>query len=424
MLPRAVFFTFLLALTSAILPAVLPYQRVQGQSFSAPLADSLSNQAQISLITVLPGDALYSMFGHSAFRVHDSVTGIDETFNYGTFDFSNPVSFALKFAYGQMDYMLSTEPFDRAMLVYSQYENRPVIEQVLNLTPAQRNAVYRFLRINALPENRTYRYDFLFDNCSTRLRDVLEDVLGNQVRFAPEPDPGLSFRRLLDPYILDRRFLDLGFDLLLGLPTDRIATPREATFLPLILMGSFDQARVDSNGVSRPLVAQTDTLYWYPGGGSVERDFPWPGVMFWTLFAVGVVLAVVEYRRGGSSRAGRWFDGILYGAVGLAGVLMWVMWLFTQHTVTSANLNVLWAWPTHFAAAIFILRRKNPGWLRVYLLAAAGVTTVVVAGWWFWPQDLHAAALPICLLLIVRSTARAIRVSQPSAEPSFATGKA
>ncbi|HET6567484.1 MAG TPA: DUF4105 domain-containing protein, partial [Rhodothermales bacterium] len=327
---------------------------VPGEVRGQQMGPVLSDQAQLSLITVLPGDELYSLFGHSAFRVYDPATGVDELFNYGTFDFSNPVTFALKFAYGKMDYMLSTTSYPREAYLYATYEKRPIIEQVLNLSPDQVRVVYQFLQTNALPENRTYRYDFLFDNCSTRLRDVLTTTLDGDVRFAPVPDPNESFRHLLDPYVADRPFLDLGFDLLLGMPTDRVATPREATFLPDYLMASFAHAKVTVDGTIQPLVARTDTVFWTPSRGRKQAALPYPAILFWLVFAGGAVLTYLEVRRGGPS--GRVFDGVLFGIVGLVGLLIAFMWFVTEHTVTAWNLNLLWAWPTHLVAAVYIWR--------------------------------------------------------------------
>lgn len=392
--------TLCLLVTSAIV--VLP-QRANAQN-----PTNLSNEAQISLITVLPGEELYSLFGHSAFRVYDPVLGIDELYNYGTFDFRDPISFGFRFALGELDYMLSTESYPRSVYAYANFENRAIVEQVLNLSPAQIQEVYRYLAINALPENRTYRYDFLFDNCSTRLRDVLEDTLGDDVLFASEPDPEKSFRNLLDPYISDRPFLDLGFDLLLGLPTDREASPREATFLPLILMESFEHATVQSGGETRPLVARTDTVYWTAGSGTPDASLPWATILMWIVFLAGAAVTISELR---SARPvnGR-VDAVLFGAVGVVGLLALFMWFFTEHNVTTNNLNLLWAWPTHLIAALFLWRKKNPDWFQWYFGAAAIVNTLVAVIWWLWPQELHPATFPIIVLLAVRSAWRTYKL--------------
>lgn len=375
------------------------------------LPTTLSDEARVSLVTILPGDAVYSAFGHSAFRVHDPAQGLDVSFNYGTFDFADPL-FLPRFVYGELDYFLSVASFPRALRYYAQVEQRPVVEQTLALTAAQRQAVYDYLVWNARPENRTYRYDFLFDNCSTRLRAVLEQTLPDEVAFAPRPAPEASFRHLLDPYVADRPWLDLGFDLLLGTPTDRRPTPREATFLPDVLLASFDHATVAADGDRRPLVARTDTLVWPAAYAPTVGGRSWPATLLWALFAAGLVAVAAARRRGAAVRR-RWPDVLLFGLAGLLGLVMLLMWFATLHHVTAHNWNVLWAWPTHLAAAVVLARGRAPRGLRRYFAATAVVTLSGVLAWPLLPQALHPAVLPLMLLLALRAAWLAHRLPTP-----------
>lgn len=360
----------------------------------------LSDEAQLSLITVRPGDAVYSMFGHSAVRVYDPVQGVDVAFNYGTFDFGNPLVFVGEFAYGKLDYFLNVESYPAAVAHYGEVEHRPIIEQVLNLSPGQQQAVFDFLRINALPENRYYRYDFFFDNCATRIRDVFEDVLGDAVQLAPA-DPGLTFRQLIDLYASETPFLDAGMDMGLGLPADRIATPRETMFLPDYLQQALAGAIINIDGSAQPLVARTDTIAWSAERASVEPVWPWPTLLGWLFFGLGLVLTVLDGRSKNPSR--RLFDSFLFGVVGLAGLLIVFLWFISLHTVTQHNLNLLWAWPTHVLLAIALRRQWEPSWLWMYLAATAFATLVVLIGWPFWAQALPAIVLPLTLLILMRS---------------------
>lgn len=383
--------TFLLFLVVLALPA-------SGAPTQSP--PSLSERARVSMLTILPGDALYSAFGHSAIRVRDPKQGIDRIYNYGTFDYRDPF-FVPKFMYGQLDYFLSVAGYKPAMRQYYALE-RPVIQQMLNLRPAQRQALFRFLEINARPENRFYRYDFLFDNCSTRVRDALEAALGDSVRFDYRASSPGTFRHLLDPYVRNRPWLDLGFDLMLGPPTDRKATPREAMFLPRYLMRAFDGATIRSSGEWKPLVTQRDTVFWVAGRSFAPPAAPaWPSLLFWTLLGLGVADALWRlYRRADVPHVA---DAVLFGAVGGTGLLMLFLWVIAEHKVTNQNWNLLWAWPTHLWAAWALARGVQRTPLQRYLSAAAGVAVVVVLGWFFWPQDLPSAALPLTLLLGVRA---------------------
>ncbi len=366
---------------------------------------ALSDEARISLITILPGEAVYAVFGHSALRLYDPVLGLDVSYNYGTFDFGDPLVFVGRFSYGKLDYFLSVQSFPQAADHYWHVEGRPLIEQVLNLSAAQREALFRFLEINARPENKFYRYDFFFDNCSTRIRDVLEQVLGEAVQFAPAPDPGLSFRGLIDPYLAGKPFVHLGVDLGLGAPADRLATPRETTFLPLYLMASFDHATVRIDGQTGPLVARTDTVAGVAARAAPEPAPPWPAIFGWALLALGLVLTLRDVR---ARQVGhRLFDGLLFGVAGVAGLLVAFLWFVSLHQPTRGNLNLFWAWPTHLVAALALAGRARGRWLRIYLAAAALATLVLLLGWPLWPQALPPAVLPLLLLLAVRGAALA-----------------
>ncbi len=380
-----------------------------------PARAQLSDEAQFSLITILPGKDVYSLWGHSALRVYDPVAGIDTAYNYGTFSFGDPLVFVAKFSYGQLDYILSRQSYPALADASWHRQGRPVIEQVLRLDAAQRNTLFRFLENNALPENRTYRYNFLFDNCSTRIRDAFETHLGDAVTFAPEPDPGLSFRHLIDPYATENPFLDFGMDLGLGLPADRIATARETMFLPMYLMEAFDHATVRIEGQPQPLVARTDTVYWSAERATLDPAWPWPSILLWAVFAMGLWIIVRDVRAARTQR--RLFDGLLFGVAGVAGMLIVFLWFISLHTVTHVNLNLLWAWPTHLVAAWVLLRHSRPRWLRGYLWSTASVTLVLALSSFFLPQEIPAAALPLLLLLAARSAALAY-VQQPPATGS------
>lgn len=361
---------------------------------------ALSDQAQISLITVLPGDYVYSLFGHSAIRVYDPVRGFDAQFNYGTFNFTG--TFVFEFAYGKLDYLLDIESYPAALDYYSNVEGRSVIEQVLNLNATQRDTLFQFLRTNALPENRAYRYDFFFDNCATRIREALETVFGEAVHFAPEPNPDLSFRRLLDPYLVEQPALHLLMDLGLGAPADQIASPREATYLPDFLSASFGHATISDGATTRPLIARTDTVYWSAKNDVADPAWPWPTIGGWLLLAIVTILTFQDVRAARAER--RAIDGTLYGVLGVAGLLLIFLWFISLHTVTQQNYNLLWIWPTHLLPAVALIRRSKAQWPGWYLGALSVAAVIMLVGWPFWPQDIPAAVLPLVLVVLVRST--------------------
>jgi hypothetical protein len=371
---------------------------------SAAQSVRLSPKSEVSMVTILPGDPVYSMFGHSALRVHDPVLGIDRLYNYGTFDFSDPL-FIPKFAYGHLRYFLSVAPYEAALRAYEQ-QRRPVIEQQLNLTRAQRTALFRFLQVNAQPENRYYQYVFFFDNCSTRVRDALKKALGDAVQFSARPDPDKTFRHLLDPYADSLPLVDLSFDLALGTPADRQATPREAHFLPEYLFRAFSHTTIQTRDTTRALVARTDTVRWIEGYDATPSAFDWPLAAGWLVLVL--TLGWTGRQAMAGRRPGAYGDALLLAGVGLTGLLACFLWFVSTYEVTEHNWNLLWAWPTHLIAAAVLLWRPSATGLRTYMVATAAGAIVVAGGWTWWPQDLHAAVFPIVLAVGVRAGWRAI----------------
>jgi hypothetical protein len=360
---------------------------------------SLSEQAQVSLITILPGEAPEEYFGHSAIRVYDPLNDRDFSFNYGTFHFDS--WFMLKFIYGDLNYFLSIASFPRSLEHYRQ-RRRPVIEQVLNLTFDQKQELYDFLLNNAREENRYYQYDFLFDNCSTRIRDAIQTVFGQDIQFADKPDPGLTFRELIALYVHHKPFDRFGIDVLLGSQIDRVAEPWETMFLPDYLMEVFDHASITIDGRDEPLVANTElilTIDDYDQGNS----FPWVSLFTWILFLAGLLVTWKGYQADVTIQ--RWFDVPLFAVTGLIGLLISFLWFISLHVVTASNLNLFWALPTHLLAVPILIKHSNPGKrMTIYFLATAIVSFILLAGWIFWPQYLPPAVFPLILLLLLRSS--------------------
>ncbi len=350
-----------------------------------PSTAQLSEQARVSLITLYPGDAVYALWGHSALRIHDPASGFDIAYNYGTFDFGNLIVFIARFAYGKLDYRLSRQHYPAVAHYMRRTQQRTAVEQHLQLSQQQKAALFTFLEHNALPANRTYRYDFLLDNCSTRIRDLFTEVLG--IALPASSGSEHTYRELLIPYTSGRSFLRLGINLGMGLPSDRVAVDR--SFLPLELMDVLAAMHTDSGA----LVTRTDTLNFVPQTGS--RPIPWASAAALAVLMLG--LAVTFSRK---PRAACIFDRVLYTVLGLSGLLIAFLWLISLHTVTHPNVHVLWLWPTH--AVIAFCPRGAP-WLRVYHLAAAILAAGTVAAIPLLPQTVPAAALPWILLVALRS---------------------
>lgn len=358
----------------------------------------MSTGAEISLITVSPGEELYSMYGHSAIRVNDPAQGIDYVFNYGTFDFNTP-NFYVKFVRGKLLYQLSVGYFED-LKSHSIRDNRSVVEQVLNLQAAEKQKVLDFLATNYQPENRSYLYDFFFDNCATRIRDVFERGMGGGLQFsdAPAPDP-MSFRQLVGIYQRPHPWVDLGVDLVMGLPSDALASPRQTMFLPDYLMSQFAQAKVKRAAGLQPFVKETRQLFKAaakPAAGSLRR----PTVVCWSLLVVMAVYTFFQVRQGQTDHT---LDILLFGITGFLGLVLLFLWFGTDHASFAGNLNLLWALPLHLPLALMLLRKNKPKALRCYFLAVAALSALLLLTWPFFPQQFHQAVFPLILLLGLRS---------------------
>ena len=377
---------------------------VFGLGTTSSLAQSpnrLSPQSRISLLTIAPGTELYNTFGHSAIRVVDPLYQMDDIYNYGTFNFDEP-GFYVKFTQGQLNYYLSAYDYRFAEGVYRD-EKRYIIEQNLNLTGEMKDQVFLFLRRNYQPANRFYRYDFFFDNCATRIRDVFEITLGDKLSLSYNQTRQLTFRDYIDIYLANLPFSDYGIDLALGADTDRIATPREAVFLPDFLYESFDNATIVIDGDTLPFVAQRDTLLWFDPveGQSATR---WPTIILWSILLLAIAATVYQwFAKQPARRIFDWIDIALFGVAGVVGLLVTFLWFGTDHKVTPENWNLLWAWPSHIMVMGLLIIHARKEWFSWYFHLNSAVLIISLICWYVIPQRLHLATIPLVLAILVRS---------------------
>lgn len=358
----------------------------------------LSDQAEISVLTLGPWQGqLYTAFGHSAFRVYDPVNEIDKAYNYGVFDYDRP-NFYLNFARGYNVYMLGVSDYPRFEYAYIYY-NRYIHEQVLNLTQRQKQRLYDFLVWNAAPENRDYLYDYFYDNCATKIPEVMLKVFGDTIVFNYDHiKTEYSFRELTDLYLGQQPWGDLGIDIGLGLPTDKKATPYEYMFLPDFVEAGFANAQIRRNNEQyEPLVKETNIIY----ESEPEPDAS-PLIHPLTAFTVFLLVTViVSYRDQRRRKLSRAFDSVLYGVCGLVGLLLFLLWTATNHQASARNMNLLWALPTHLVIAIALWR--NASWVRKYFLSVSALSLLLLLCWFFLPQKLHYGLIPFVAALGLRA---------------------
>ncbi len=357
----------------------------------------LSSNAEVSLITVGPGKHLYDAFGHSAFRVKDDALGLDRVYNYGTYD-SFEEGFYVQFSMGTADYHLSAYDFSRFLTSYSA-QNRWLKEQVLNLSPDETQAVFEFLENNHLPQNRYYRYDQFFDNCATKLRDVVRAVLGEKLVFQHEPVAGRpTLRDLVDENTFNHPWGDFGIDMALGNVIDQTPQPEQYLYLPDYVFDAFENARIERLEGSVPAVKETRILH-ETNFYEAQKEVLSPMIVLTILALLVMVFTLKDYS---SKKRTRLIDFLLFFITGLLGLLLLFLWFGTHHSTTINNMNILWAFAPNVVVAFVLLKKRTPVWVRVYTLLMVILLLAAVLVWVFQLQNFNAAMIPFMLMLAFR----------------------
>lgn len=344
---------------------------------------------RISVLTCGVGEELYSCYGHSAVRVVDSCRGIDSVYNYGTFNFGDP-DFYMKFTRGKLLYYLNREDFKSFMSLYV-YEGRSVTEQVLSLNKQDANLIVAFLENNLKEENRYYKYDFLFDNCSTRIRDLFSNLFQNRLHFPPViSNDSMTFRTLLNHYERNVHWERFGINLLMSNLVDNKMKSYESMFLPDYLLKGIAVATLDGER----LVAQTDTLL--PATQFAGNTTNEPRLYFWILLIVVFLLSLSKKMQ----LPLKFFDVFFFMVLGLLGCLMLFMWFGTEHKVCAWNLNLLWAFPLHLIFAFMIPRNSKN--IPQYAKYATWLLIGAIFYNYFADQKYISEVTPLIILILLR----------------------
>jgi hypothetical protein len=359
--------------------------------FQLSSAQDTNCHLRISLLTCSPGAELYSTFGHTALRIVDTARHSDVVFNYGTFDFSDP-DFYTKFVKGKLEYFLSVENYRDFLYAY-QVEQRSIWEQELNLDCNEKEQMVNAINVNMQGTNRFYKYDFLYDNCTTRIRDLIFKNISNVAINKRLIPPGITSRDLIHSY-LDKGgepWSKLGIDILLGSKLDKPVTNNEAMFLPDYLMKGVDSAVTVSDPsivLNKKIALQAEPAY-----SSSGKYVP--------LIVLSIITAIfTTIYFTGSYTIIKIADSLLLYLTGLLGILILFMWFGTEHLLCRSNFNILWALPTNFIAAFFIW--KNPVWLKRYFNIAFFVYGLLFIAWFWLPQEINISVIPVLLLLFFR----------------------
>ncbi|WP_304248604.1 DUF4105 domain-containing protein [Parabacteroides gordonii] len=360
----------------------------------------LSDEAQISILTAAPSDeAVFTLYGHTAVRVKDSLHKIDLVFNYGIFDFSKP-NFIYRFTKGETDYKLAAYNFQHYIIEY-QMRGSEVTEQVLNFTPDEINKVWNALYINVQPENCVYRYNFFFDNCATRPVAIVEEQVDGKIKYNDPPEPQ-TFRDLINYCTRNNSWLTFGCDLALGSPTDRVATPHEMMFLPVYLKEEFDKATiVNPDGTERKLVKSTTRLAEeLTDDDQGEKEWFTPMLCSMIIFLLVSLITYMEWKK---KTYFRLVDCILFLLAGVAGTVLFYLCFISTHPCIWPNWSIVWLQPFDLVAVILFAVKKYGKAAYYYHFINFAALTLLLAGWYFIPQHLNIAFIPLVATLWLRS---------------------
>ena len=405
---------FLAVSTIACLPSASGYCQTTDLRPRRPSAAPPGSDLRVYLMTMGPGAAVWEQFGHNAIWIDDPSVQPDTAYNYGLFDFRQE-NFLLRFIRGQMWYWMAgfpAEPYTRTYVG----DNRSVWLQELNLSPRARLELRDFLRWNERPENRFYHYDYYNDNCSTRVRDAIDRVIGGAIEARTSSLPtGTTYRFHTQRLTASDPLVFTGLLLALGQQADRPISAWEEMFLPMALRDHVRQVTVPgADGKQVPLVASERTLF--ESTAPPPPDAP-PSWLYWYLLAGTVTGALAAAlgrlaRRHVAGRVGLGVVAVVWGSLaGLAGVVLAGLWGFTDHAMAYRNENLFQVNPLALALAVLLpLGLAGSGragrWghaLAVGLaaLSVAGLALQVLPGFDQVNGQVIALALPIHLGLAI-----------------------
>lgn len=388
-----------------VLPMPDPAQQLQEE-----------DSVHVSLVTFYPGSEPHNIWGHSEIRVQQGP--VDVYFNYGVFDFQAP-AFMWRFMLGQTDYLCQPVPRAYAMLGM---ENRRMVEQELNLPQDKAIMVRDFLWNNAQPENRTYRYKFLSDNCSTRPRDIIEMAAGEGLSYPAMSDSTVTYRDILAHYCRNYAWERFGIDLVLGWDVDTVLDQRATMFIPMLLMDAVAGATITTDSTTTRLVKATTVPIDKSTEGNVRPPTPWylsPMTVAVLVLALTLMVTWRDWRR---HDVARWFDTILFSAGGLAGCLLFFLIFFSTHEATSPNINIAWLNPLLLLLAILPWFKKTRNAARWLHALDALVVALLMLAWPWQPQVGNFAFFPLMTALVTRSLANVLLGGQTTRGPTSTKG--
>lgn len=378
-----------------VLLMLLPFWGIQ------PLRGQDDN-IKVSLMTCAPGTEIYALFGHTALRYEDAARGEDWVFNYGMFSFNTP-HFIYRFVKGETDYELGVTRYPYFEGSYAM-RGSSVYQQTLNLTTAEKQRLRSLLEENYLPENRVYRYNFFYDNCTTRARDIIEECLTGKIVY-PGGKEGLSFRDIVHQYTKEHAWDELGIDMCLGSEADEPIDARKQMFAPFYLLEAARGAVIAEGDSVRPLVLQEKKVVDVEPEDS-EGGFPL-SPMACVFLLMGITCWVGWLQLKVKKVIWAW-DLLLFGVQGLAGCVIAFLVCFSTHPTVGSNWLILLLNPIPLIYLPVMVYRAVKGKKDLYHLLNVGCLTLFIMIMPLIHQEFNATVLPLALCLLICSASHVL----------------
>lgn len=355
------------------------------------------DSVRVSLLTCAPGTEIYELFGHTALRYEDMVKGEDLVFNYGVFSFGAP-NFVLRYIKGETDYRLGIVPYSYFEGEYA-LRGSSVYQQVLNLTLAEKQKMLKLLLENYRPENRVYRYNNFYNNCTTRARDKIEECIDGKIIY-PDGKDGMSFRKIVRQCTESSAWGGLGIDLCLGSEADVVIDGRKQMFAPFNMLTAARGAVIVKGDSVRPLVLdETKIVDVEPN--EVPPSFPLsPMACVLILLVVACVIVWWQLRM---KRIVWVWDLVLFGVQGIAGCIIAFLFFFSIHPTVDSNWLIVLLNPIPLIYLPVMIKKDIKGKKDPYHLVNVGCLTLFIMIIPFVQQEFHITVLPLALCLLICS---------------------
>lgn len=358
-------------------------------------------EAKVSIISIGEGSSLADAFGHTGIRVISN--GNDIVFNFGVYDFSAP-NFYSNFVKGRPVYKLAVQNYENFKDGYI-YQNRYLVEHELNMSEESKMNIIDLLVNNSRPENKYYTYDYLRDNCSTRVADILIDDTNNKFRVDKlESEAIITYRELIHEKISENSWAALGIDLCLGAIIDKKISVRETFFIPEKLMKYMDELMMDySKPITKNIIFSPDLPSKY------NEEFPKPFLVNLIISLLIILLTYFNFKNNSWNRS---IDFIIYLFSGLIGVLIIYLWFFSNHFASAQNFNFLWAFPFNLAVVFALIRKTPPLWTISFVKLNIILLILLFIHWTTGVQKYNITLLPIFISLLVRYSYLVIQINK------------